>query len=232
MGKKNEFDEIQDEARKEFSLRDRLAGISQRRATVTVYTDAATGALLGVAEDEKDQFDLKTGRRTRRGLLGEMDALIESTENAIATIKDDPDAVKAATAALDKEQAALTRKITAAQKKLDSTALVFTLQTLPDIIIRDARRKARKELGLKAKSIPEDRLEDFTLEHVAQLVSASVSEWTDKQTGEKHAGLTVSQARDLRDYLPRGQFDRLDHAVAKLSFEAAISNSVTDSADF
>lgn len=232
MGKKSDIEQIQDEAREGFSLRDRLAGVSQRRKTVTIYTDSAVGAELGSAEDQTDGLGLKTGRRVRKGLLGEMDALTERIEIELARAGTDKEAVAAVQADFDKAEAALKRKIKAAQKKLNETAMVFTLQALPDIIVRDARRKARKELGIKNKNIPEDKQEDYSLEYTAQVVAASVATWVDNLDGKTHTGLTVEQARDLRDLLPFGQFARLDHAVYELSFEAAIGNQATDSADF
>ena len=226
MGKKN-VDTIQDEAREGFDLIARLQGVSRREKTVTVYTDAATGAELGgVADTYHPGTEIVTGRR-RWGIVGEQDELREKIKAALAdpnTPDETLEALKAENAALDKKKAALL-------KKLDKTALVFTLQAVPDLVLRDTRRTTRKALGIKQKGI-EGREEDYALEYIAQILVASVVSWTDNQTGDKRDSLDIEHARQLRDFLPVGQFAKLDAAISELSIEASIGNVATDSADF
>ncbi|WP_406245799.1 hypothetical protein ACI7YT_12215 [Microbacterium sp. M] len=251
MGKKSaEFEafeeEIVEEAREGYDLRDRLRNRLKRTKTVTVYTDDIAGSELGGAEDSVDAYGIRHGRR-RWGIKGELDRLGEvATDlerrlvNLTEILDENPDDAEAAAqraeveahiATLAEKVAAEQKKITPLLKRLEKTSLQFTLRTIPDLVIRDARRKAKRNLGIKGK-IPEVLLEEFNLEHVAILVAASVESWEDKGAKQKFTSLTVEEARALRDELPVGQFTVLDKAIGELSFEAQISNLATDSADF
>ena len=246
MGKKNkdndlaaEFEEIQEEARSGFSLRDRLAGTSGLRETVTIYTDAAAGKELGHASDEDFGNGLKTGRRVRAGLVGELDALQEEGEALAKQIDayneadiEVPDEDAARAAEISAEMKRVRAAIASVTKRLKASSMEFTLHTLPKAIIKDVKRKSRESLGLKAKGIPEARMEEYETEYTAQMLVASTESWVDNQSGESYTKLTVEQARDLEGYLPVGQFDHLDRAMVELSIKAAIGNVATDSADF
>lgn len=247
MGKKNkdtsieeELESIQNEARSGFSLRDRLAGRNNRRETVTVYTDAVAGDKLGYAFDQLiPQTEVKTGHRIRKGLAGELDAIQEEGERLsahIAALEENdtevPEEDTQRAAEIGTEIKRLKAEIAKVTKTLNDSSLVFTLHTLPDAILKDVRRKTKLSLGIKGKGIPEARKEEWEEEYTVQLLASSVESWEDKETGETHSALTVDQAKDLQGYLPVGQFQRLDSAMVKLSFEAAIGNVGTDSADF
>lgn len=241
MGKKDvqEILDNAEETRGEFSLRDRLAGVNRRTKTVTIYTDAVTGDELGYAKDEVLEGGFRTGQRIRKGIIGEMDALEAEGKAILTRIEEEEKAGLEPTEGLAEQAVAVGEKaksfgpkIAALRKKLDESALVFTLHAVPDFVIRDARRQARLALGIKGKGIPDAQAEDYGLEYLAQILSASTGSWEDHLSGEKHSRLTVQQAKELRDFLPYGQFDRLDAAMTELSFQAAIDNSVTDNPDF
>lgn len=228
MSKKKDIEtEIQEEAREGYSLIERLRSAAVRTKTVTVYTDAVAGEELGGAEDAVDQYGLKGGRR-RWGLKGDLDIALEKASRLEGQDDPDEDEVREVAAEIDR----LKKAIPAVVKRLEKSALTFTLRTIPDFVIRDARRQARKALGIKGKGVPESRLEEFGLEHLAHLVAASVESWEDKQAKQKFTHLTVSEAKALRDELPVGQFDRLDKAIGDLSFEAKIASDATDTPDF
>lgn len=235
MGKKTaddpytdeERDAIIEEAREGYSLRDRLRGVSVRTKTVTLYTDAVIGAELGGAEDLVDGYGLK-GARRRWGLMGELDTAVEKA--AALQRQDDPDEAEVLAVASTIDD--LKGKIPPLVKKLEKSALVVTARAIPQFVIRDVRRKAKKALGIKGKGIPEARQEEFGLEHLAQLVAASVDSWEDRSAGQKFSNMTLDEARALRDELPAGQFDKLDRAIGELSFESAIASNVTDTPDF
>lgn len=231
----NEFDEIMDEARTGFDLRDRLAGVRRRQKTVTVFTDSETGAELGGVETKYlPGTDIVQGKR-RWGVQGRLDELREKADSLAKRIEQTPtlaDEYRQEIAALEEEMKGLSDEASTLLKKLQETALIFKMQALPDIIIRDTRRKARKALDIKGKDIPESMQEQYGLEHVATLLAASVQSWKDNSDGKVYDSLSVQQARDLRDYLPAGQFPLLDEAMLELSFQASIGEHATDSADF
>lgn len=239
MGKKSQIETIQDEARDEYDMRARLAKSNRRHKRVTVYTDEVLGEELGSAVDETyfDGIDsLKTGRRIRKGLIGELDALKERAAATLAKLEDAPDGEDEGPAAeakqIETEITALNKKISALLKKLEKSAMTFNLHSVPDEIIKGARRKARQHLGIKKKGIPEDLQEEYNEEYACQMLSVSVADWEDKLAGEKFTSLGVQQARDLQGLLPAGQFPRLDAAMVELSFEASIANAAVDNVDF
>jgi seryl-tRNA synthetase len=229
-----EVDTIVQEAREGFDLRARLAGTSKREKTVTIYTDADTGSKLGGAEDiVLPGTEIVSGRR-RWGVQGQLDEISQRAEALAKQITDGKVSDEEAgdeIATLETKRAELTKQAEKLLKKLDESALVFTLQAVPDLVVRDSRRIARKNLGIKAKGI-EGREEEFSLEYTAVLLAASVASWTDKLSGDTFDELSVDQAKQLRDFLPVGQFSKLDRAMVELSMEAAIGNYGTDSADF
>lgn len=230
------YEDIQEEARDGFDLVERLLSVSPRTKEVTIYTDVKAGAELGGAEDVK-QGDIVMGRR-RWGIRGRIDEIsneaqsLQSQREYLTLDGEAQDALDARAAELEKEMKALTKRIPPLLKTLTATALVFTLRTLPDIIIRDARRKAKQNLDLKGKNIPEDRAEEYSLEYAAILLAESTSQWVDNKSGKVYHSLSIKQAHDLKDYLPAGEFDKLDRAMYKLSMESAIGKNATDDLDF
>lgn len=234
-----EFAEIQDQARNDYELADRLANRSRRRKKVTIYSDAEAGEELGFAVDEIEEWGVKTGRRIRRGAVGKLDALQAEGEVLLKRIEDyteNEQEVPAADAErakqIQKESTALKRKITALKKRLDETSYVFNLQSLPEIITRDMKRQTRATLNIKGKGVPENLKEEYELEQVVQNLVASTESWTDIESGETHSKLSLPRARSFRDFLPTGQFPRLERAMVELSYEAVIAHSATDNADF
>lgn len=246
MGKKNketavpaEIVEIQDEAREDYELRMRMSGLSTRRKKLTIYTDASAGEELGYAEDEGDGYGLKTGRRLRKGLVGDLDALeaegkvlLERIEAYTAAEAEIPEKDVTRSTEIQAEMAELKSKIESVKERLKATSHIFKLHSLPEIIKRDIKRKTREELGIKGKGIPEARQEDYDLEYGVQHFIAAVESWTDVEKGEAHTELPLTRARIFRDYLPEGQYPRIERALLELSYEVAIGNAATDDADF
>lgn len=238
MGKKKSdpIEEIIEEAREGYDMTARLMGVSRREKKVTVFTDAATGAELGGAEDILvPGTDLKSGQKRRWGVIGELDAIGERAGALAKQIEQNPDlaeAYESEITELEKRRKDLEAKAKRLLKKMRSTSLEFTIRAVPDLVLRSTRRTTRAALGIKKKGIPEGMEEDYKLEYTAQLLAASVASWTDNMDGSTHASLTVEHAGALRDMLPPGQFERLDEAMYELSMEVSIGRSVTDDVDF
>ena len=229
MAKKDTFEQIVEEAQGSFDLRQRLLGIAPLTKKVTVYTDAATGKELGGAEDQKGQGGIVLSRR-RWGVQGRLEEIglrAEALGKQEDLDEDDPEI-----AALEKEMSDLQKKAKTLLAKLDKSALSFTIRAVPELVIRDCRRKAKQNLGIKGKGV-QGQEEEYGLEYTALLLSASVEKWVDHASGDTHLSLSEQQARDLRDFLPAGQFARLDAAMIEVSFEAQIGATYgTDDADF
>ena len=226
---------IQEEARNTFDMHARLAGVSRRTKEVTVYLDDTAGAELGGVEDETIG-EFVTGRKIRTGLIGRLDEIAEDAKRQVALLDEESDdyeeKVAAINASLEFNSAGIADEIKQLRERLHKSSMTFTLQALPDVIVRGLRRQARAALDITTKGIPESLEEEFDLEYTAQFLAASVSRWVDNQTGEVYKSLTADAARSLRDLLPPGQFPRLNRAMVELSHEVAISNQATDSADF
>ena len=229
MGKQKDIEDVAEQARSGFDLASRLMGAPRLEKTVTVYTDPVTGKALGGAENATDR-GIIIGRK-RWGVLGDIDRLEERIKIALNRAEAGEDHGEDLDA-LESELADLKKKSASLLKKLDSTALVFTLRAVPGLVIRDARRKARKNLNIKAKGISADQEEAFQLEVTNIVLAASTVQYVDNKSKQTIPTLSVEDATALRDYLPVGQYDKLDIALAELSLEAQIGNHATDSADF
>lgn len=230
-----DIEEVQGEARKTFDMRARLAGASRRTKVISVYTDDTAGEVLGSVEDEKIG-EYKTGRKIRTGLIGELDEIKERATQAIGLLDEEAEDYAERTNEINEqlttEAAEVVEKITELREQMRKSSMTFTLQALPDIIVRDMRRKSKAALDIKGKNIPEDREDEYLLEYTAQMLSASTQQFVDHESGDTFSELSVEQAHNLRDFLPPGQFPRLDRAMVELSIEVAISNQATDSPDF
>lgn len=200
------------EAREGFELEEVLTGTPSRFKTIRVFTDEATGEELGGVEVERNEQGLPTG--IRRWGLAKVIAELQVDEEANA-------------AELKKARA----KAKSLAKKLDSTALDIELQAVPRVVKKDARRKARKELGIKGH-VPEDLMEDYADEFDAQILSRSVVSIYSVAKDAKNRELTVAGARHLRNMLPESEYGRLDRAVSELQFRAVIAEKATSNADF
>lgn len=226
---------VQDEARKTFDMRARLMGATRRTKTVTVYTDDTAGAELGSVVDEM-LGEYATGRKIRTGLIGKLDEITERAKSSVLLLDEDADdydeRVAEINAMIGEESDAITAEITALQEKMHESSMTFTIQALPDVIVRSITRKAKAALEIKGKGIPEALEEEYALEYTAHFLSASTVQFTDNASGETFRELSVEDAKALRDFLPAGQFPRLDRAMVELSIEAQISNQATDTPDF
>lgn len=225
MGKKSTTEDVATEAREGFDLRSRLRGVTKLTKEVTVYTDAVAGAELGGAENQ-EQSGIIIGRR-RWGLRGDLDALVERMKFLKKQSPTDEDAL----VEVGKEIASIKKKLPAVVKRLEESALVFTLTTVPEFVVRDVKRKAKKAAGIKGKGI-DGMEEEFGLEYVPTLLSASVLSWVDRASDETFSSLSIDEAKTLRDELPAGQFQKLDAAMIELIFQTQIGNQATDSVDF
>lgn len=230
MGKKtvdqDYVDSAEEEGRSGYDLRARLRGANKLTQEITVYTDEVAGKELGGSEDELSPYGVKVGTR-RWGIKGDLEELSERLDALRG--QDNPDAEELAE--IQSEVAKAAAKLPALLKKLDESALVFTLKSVPELIVRDTRRKAKRAAGIKGKKI-EGFEEEYALEYTPLLLVASVVSWKDKASGEEFSTLAVEEAKALADELPAGEFAKLDAAMIELSFKSHIGKQATDSADF
>src|SRR5690606_11401978 len=124
-------------------------------------------------------------RRVRKGLVGQLDELKVNTELALKYAREDDPTVAKVAQEFEEKSADLKSKIRHLTERLEESALEFTLQTVPPVLIRGERRKARADLDINTKGIPEALEEAFALRFQARILSASVVRWKDNLSGEE-----------------------------------------------
>ena len=219
MSEENEIQKIANEARDTFDLGEFLQTQLPRVVNkVTVYTDEAAGDELG--GHEMVQESLANGVQVPRlrtwGLKGEY-AELTATE---AARKENAPRV-----------AEIEERVAELRKRLNDTSLTFELHSIPTSIRKDARRKARKELGISSKGVPADLEDDFSEEISAQYLAASCGGVT-RGDGATISKLTVEDARNLIATLPLTEQSRLLDTVSETLFATHISQSAVEDADF
>lgn len=215
-----EVDGIIAEAKTDYDLIDRLRKRGMRTATIKLYTDEITGDLLGTAHDEPVNNILGipvSSKRVREGVLGEIDEL-ESVINP-------NDGQKKRLKALHAEAKKL-------RATLEATSIIFKLRAVPQIIVDSVRRETKQALKIKGKNIPEDREEEFIQKNNALLLSKIIESFTDTEAGITQNGISVEWAEGLKEYLPPYEYVRLNVKLNEIQFKNALSEGVTDQADF
>lgn len=210
----DEINETIEEARGSFNLTDRLMNRPMLHDVVTVFTDEVSGKKLGGSEVITNQFGVPTSTR-RWGILGEIHELEQAPEEERDT----------------KAIAKLKREAKALHATLDKSALTFTLRALPEIVVKDLRRKSKKSLKIKG-AIPQERLEEFSEDFTARLLVDSVESFKDHESGETYSRISYNEARALDGFLPKSEYKKLDMALNDLQFKSQISEAVTADADF
>ena len=207
-----EIKDTVEEAREGFDLKALLQGRKFRSKTITLYTDEATGELLGDARDEdKTLLGQKVGSdRVRSGLLGRIDALDpEEDGDEIATLQ---------------------ARAAELRATLAESGITFELQSVPPLVTEAADRYARRTLSIKGKPT-EDKQVDFNRASDIYLFSNVIKSVT-LPSGETKPRLTPSEVGDLRDYLPQSEWLRLVIAVTEIQFKQAIGEAAVSDADF
>ncbi|MDL5351101.1 hypothetical protein [Microbacterium sp. zg-YB36] len=231
MGKKDKstVEEIISEAREDYDLGARLAGITKRERKVTVFTDEVTGEQLGGVERTYVP-NTKLIQHTRRwGVRGEQDELNEKLKVLLTQENVADEDVAEAKA----EAAELADRAEALEKKLAETSMTFTIRALPEFIMKDARRKAYRNLKLKPKGgLTAEEDEDVRDEYLNVVLSTSVTKWTDAAIGKTFDSLSLENARALKKNLLPEEWAKLEGALDELQARRAIGDAGTDSADF
>lgn len=203
-----EVDAIVAEAKTGFNLKDRLQKRSLRTARQTVYTDE----VLGQKYIELSQV-----------LNAQLSLIARPVDGKVFTeaVRDEAQEV------VDKLQPEVDEVLA----KLKAGGLTFDLQAVPEVIVKDCRRKARKHLGAKG-AVPAEQTDAYNDAYVAEIIAATVIGYTAHETGEHFGKLEYDEALALVDFLPMYEFQKLDSAIKNIQFTNAISESVVDDADF
>lgn len=222
-----EITAVVEEARENYSLEDRLRNRGMRTKTIGVYTDEPTAEKHLEIENK---INLLNRGATAVQMMIEaareagLNDAAEALQPVLEKIVTDPEYRAEEIAALEAERNALANE-------LRSTALVFHLRAVPELIIKDSRRQAKKKLGITGKNVPEAQDEIFDDYVTGFILSAVTEHYVDNVDGSVH-NLDPDNARFLADLLPRGEYLKLTGALQEVQFKNVISQSVTDQADF
>ena len=106
------------------------------------------------------------------------------------------------------------------------------LRALPKVIVKDARRRAKKTLGLTGQSVPADQEDALEDEVKLEILVDQIQRFRDNSTGEERSKLSLDRVRGIVDFLPEGQSDKLVNAAMALQFQNVISEEAIAQADF
>lgn len=196
--------EIQEEAKRTFSLRDRLAGIKQATRTVVVYTDPA-------AAEQWTELDRQ--RTNLESLMG-ADQLTAENRAEMQT-------------ALD----GLTETLAEARTQMLEGAFSVHMRAVPQVVLSAAMRETRKRFADPVtKEIAEERTEQadeyrsrYLLGRVIQRIGTADGDLEfDRET----------VAQDLEEALPIPQWRRIMENYGELVFSDAIGTAATDDPGF
>ncbi len=138
----------------------------------------------------------------------------------------DPDS-----SATDDDYADLAAETKRVANLVAETAITLKLRALPPIVAEAAARTTRKTLGIKGQ-ITADNSAAYSDLYTAQMISDSVETVKDHQTGQTMSGISPEEAQALRDYLPNGEFNKIDVAIGDLSVRSHIATTLSEDADF
>lgn len=202
--------EVQEEAKKSFSLRDRVLGISPATAKVLIFTDPQAvidyRALDDKAQalvDRAAKTDITKEKAVHDSLVAEYTALEEGA-------------------------------LEAAKQKMLQSALAIHLRGYPQVSIKVARREARKRFVDKATGdVPLEMAEESQNWVEARLLSDSIVKIVDAEGNN----LELDMPRDevgafLMDFLPASEWPRVIEAFRRLQISGMMAAAATDDAGF
>jgi hypothetical protein len=237
---------LEKETKKRFDMSARLKNRGLRTAVVTLFLDEEVGPRLGWAHDVKNSFG-DTVSRLRVGVVGKIDEAGEQlvklqkayergleTESTMTASnkKKMLETYESARAVFDEPVAELEKERDELTELLNKTGLTVKLRAVPPVISKDCRRKAKAKLEIDGKGIPADMQEAFNIAEQAFLMTALIQSVGDNETGDENVGLTYEEAVEMMDYLPPGQYARLDEKMAEVQFTDAISREIEGQEDF
>ncbi|MDF2506260.1 MAG: hypothetical protein K0Q52_119 [Microbacterium sp.] len=215
-----EIQQIADNARDSFDLGTRLRGRSKRTKKVRVFTDEVTGERLGGHEmvEEINHLGLRMTKPRVWGLMGDIIKLQATPKSAEENAEQ--------IAEMKKEVGALART-------LEESALDIELRAIPRVVKKDAHRAAREALGISEKISPDHaRYDDYVDEHDAQILVRTVVSIFDAEDDQLRKGITVENARALKELLPEWEYAKISRALNELLWQNSIAEKAVEDADF
>lgn len=220
-----DIQQIADDARETFDLGDFLRGRSQRTRSVRVFTDEVIAEQRGGVEpatrilsNGMEVPDIRSWGKV--GELAEIQGAYDALESKSTK---EARAMKARITEVTDEIRVLT-------EALLKTALDIELHSVPPEIVKDAKRAAKKHLGIKSKGYDFDDDDQFE-EYYAQLFSRTISSITKHGTSSTTPH-SVENTRILKGYLPTSEYNKLISQLNELLFQSSIATAAVEEPDF
>lgn len=202
---------IQTEAKKTFSLTDKLNGIRTRRSKVLLFTDIESLDRYTVGKGELSRLEQR---------LGLLNSATNVTEAGAAEKKD-----------LAKQIKALKPKVEELFADALKSSLGVHLRGVPNVVFKVAKREARQRFALNDGTIPALKIEEYN-EFVNVVLLQSAIEKITTPEGEELILLTEEQVQELADTLPPTSWDALTNALDALITKDTIADAATDDPGF
>lgn len=216
-----QVEQVAQEVKKNFSLRERLENRGLRRVTTTVFLDENLGARHKAAAERVSTIEAAIEAAEEERKMAE--SVWNETVAAEASQK---------IAALHSDLSPALKEVDDILKSLKRESLTIALRAVPAKIAKDCRRRAKVSCDISGKDIPEDRMEDYVQSYNAHLLNLTVVSVTDNATEAVNDGLSYQDAVDLIEMLPPGQYQRLAGIVNEIQFRDAFSEALEVQEDF
>ena len=197
-------EDVTTEAKRSFSLRDRLQGMKRAESKIVLFTDP------DAARDYAEQAFAQD----------QLGALLQAA-------KPEDDGYDEAQADFDEGQRLLEQK----RAKMLESALAVHMRAVPQVVIEAAQRSARKAYALKDGTIPDEVRERFVQHQNHEILGSVVTRVVDAE-GNDYT-FDPSEIGDLLlETLPVPQYQRLIQAFNLLVFNDALAQQATDDPGF
>lgn len=194
--------QVQQEARKTFSLADRLRGVKHAERTVVLFDDPRPA---------EQWANLDRQRTSLEGLLGQQDLDAEARTD------------------LTKAMESLEQSLTEVRADMEAHALHVRLRAVPPVVLKMAQHAALERFGVNRR-IPEEQeenAEDFRNRFILGRVIQTITTPDGPLEFDRD-----SVARELEEALPVPQWRRLADTYTELVFTDAIGQAATDDPGF
>jgi hypothetical protein len=201
-------EEVQETAKKSFSLADRLQGAKLATAKVLVFTDAEPVAAW---QDKEREVVVSTA----------------ALQAAVGASEPDQQDIADLEAALSEVEAERDE----ARKAAFAGALAIHMRAVPQVALEAAQRDARKRFADDSGQIPEKSRDDFFERQNEILLGQCVTRVVDAE-GNEYDFTRATLHKMLRDALPVPQFSRVMEAFNRLMFNDSLARAATSDPGF
>jgi hypothetical protein len=223
------IEQIQEEARKSFSLSDRLQDINHRSTSILIFTDME-------AVDEYNKINAKAqslsddlGKINLAGLSAVVEAA--TTDETRAAAQSALESALSRKADLQARFDEMESSVAKAREKMLAGSFVIQMKAYPNIAVKVTKRDIRKKFSDPALGrVPDDRVEEADAALHMALLGQAIVKVTSPDGDLEFDRSTIGQ--ELSDSLPPAQWDRLFQTFMRLTLSDEIAKAAVDDPGF